>query len=280
MTDKGTGSFRLGTLDETRETAPIDDSELIDLEVGKASKRHRWLMVLMFLVIIAVFAAGYVDLKNRFSIQKTSGTRELENIAAVFQDRLDEFQKRLDDLESSIGPELAALDQKTVVSQKDLAALRQKVDKLDLSGAVKKERQALLESVRKQLAPMEQSIQSTRDELAALEKNLETKLAPLNASLTENRKTIEAIQEQVGGPSSGAIVNKDQMDLELLKIKKAYRQNIAAEIAGLEKQIRILEERMGRLEIKPSAGAAPSNSTPSGQPAAAGNASIQEQNIP
>jgi len=281
MSDNDTGSFRLGTLDETRGTAPVEDSDVFELEVGKINRRFRWLLVLTFLVVVGLFIAGYFDLKNRFSVQKTSGTREIENIAAVFQDRLDELEKRFDEFEATMTKELAALDQKTVVSQKDLAALRQSVDKLDLSGAVKKEQKALLESVRKQIAPLDQNVKILATELAALDQKFQAQIPPLSTSLTQAQETIDRIQAQIG-PTSGQIVQKDQMDLELLKIKKAYRQNIAAEIAGLEKQMRILKDRMERLEIKPPSGAAapgPTGQAPS-VPTTAGNTGIQEQNIP
>jgi hypothetical protein len=64
------------------------------------------------------------------------------------------------------------------------------------------------------------------------------------------------------------------MDLELLKIKKAYRQNLAAEISGLEKQIRLLVERLERLEISPPAGT--SRQPPSGTPQTGSNDTRRE----
>lgn len=282
MNDKDTDSFRLGTFEETREMPVEEDRELVDLQIRKLQRRFRWFVLIVLLVVGGLFTAGYLDLKNRFSMQQTSGTREIENIAAVFQDRLDEFQNRMDGLEASLNKDMAALDQKTVVWQKDLAGLRQTVEKLDLSGAVKKEQKALLQSVRKELEPMDQNLQALKSDMADFEKKMAAQMTPISESLERNAKEVQGLQKRIG-PAFGEIVNKDQMDLELLKIKKAYRQNLAAEISGLEKQLRLLAERLERLEAKPAPKAVapatprPAQPVPSTGPDGAG---IDEQNLP
>jgi chromosome segregation ATPase len=282
MSNKDTDSFRLGTFEDSKEILPTEDNEIVDLQIKALNRRFRWLLVVLILVVGGLFAAGYIDLKNRFSVQKTSGIREIHNISAILEDRLNELQKRQDDFDAKIVKETAALDQKTVVLQKDLAALRQRLEALDLSGAVKKEQQAFLQTVRKDLEPLDQKMASIQSDLAGVEKKLSAQVAPLSTEVTKNKKAIETLQARFG-PASGELVNKDQMDLELLKIKKAYRQNLAAEISGLEKQIRLLVERLERLEISPPASTsrqAPSGAPQTGSNAPAGNAGIQEQNLP
>ncbi len=281
MTDKNTGSFRLGTLEDTREVQPVEDNELVELQVKKLNRRFRWLLIITIFVIGGLFTVGYLDLKNRFSVQKNSGTREIQNISAIFEDRLNELQKRSEDLENALKKEVAALDQKTVVWQKDLATLRDMVEKLDLSGAVKKEQKAVLQEIRKDIEPLDQKIKSIQSDLAGIEQKILTQVTPLSESLARHAKDVENLKAIIG-PAHGEIVNKDQMELELLKIKKAYRQNLAAEISGLEKQIRLLVERMEKLEIKPSPGA--SRPATSGQPKTGsttnpGNTGIQEQTL-
>lgn len=281
MTENTTGSFRLGTLEDTREVHPVEDNEIVNLQVKKLNRRFRWLLIITVFVVGGLFTVGYLDLKNRFSLQKNSGTREIRNISAIFEDRLNELQQRSDDLESSLTKEMSALDQKTVVWQKDLTALRNKVDKLDLSGAVKKEQKAVLQEVRKNIEPLDQQIKSIQSDLASVEQKILTQITPLSESLARNAKDVESLKKLIG-PAPGEIVNRDQMELELLKIKKAYRQNLTAEIAGLEKQIRLLVERLERLEVKSSSGTstpATSGKPKSGSTTNTGDAGIQEQNI-
>jgi chromosome segregation ATPase len=281
MSENTTGSFRLGTLDDTREVHPVEDNEIVNLQVKKLNRRFRWLLIITVIVVGGLFTVGYLDLKNRFSVQKNSGAREIQNISAIFEDRLNELQKRSDDLESSLTKEMSDLDQKTVVWQKDLTALRNKVDKLDLSGAVKKEREVVLQEIRKEIEPLDQQIKSIQSDLAGVEQKIRAQITPLSASLERNAKDVERLKTLIG-PAPGEIVNRDQMELELLKIKKAYRQNLTAEITGLEKQIRLLVERLERLEVKLSSGVstpATSGKPKSGSTTNTGNAGIQEQNI-
>ena len=269
MSEKDTGSFRFGTLEDAEALPLSEDSALVELQVRKIGRRFWWLLVVMVLLVGGLFTAGYIDLKNRFSAQKTTGIREIENISAVFQDRLDEFQNRLEGIEASFSKEMAALDQKTVVWQKDLAALRKTVEQLDLSGAVAEEQKAILAEVRKEVAPLDQKVQTLRSELTALDKKVAARIEPLNQSLAQNTQAITSLQERLG-PIAGQIVDKDQMDLELLKLKKAHRQNVSDEISGLQKQIGLLTERLQRLESRLA----------SGPPAATESGAIREQPLP
>jgi len=279
MNAKDSDSFRLGTLTDTGEIAPVvDDVERFELQLKKVKRRLRWFMVLIILLVAILLAAGYWDLKNRFSMQANSGIREIENISAVFEDRFNELQKRIDDVGNSFSEEMAALDQKTVVWQKDLAALRQTVEKLDVSGVVAKEQKAVLQEVRKELAPLDERVKALQSELAALDKKIQSQMqsqiTPLSQTLAGNTQKIEALQNRIG-PLSGELVNRDMLDLELLKLRKANRQALNEQVSGLDKQIRLLTEQVDRLERRLAAATSPAASTPTGN--AAG---IQEQPLP
>ena len=282
MSVNDSDSFRLGTFEDSGEISPVEDTELFELQLKKTRRRFRWLIFFLVLLFGAVFAAGYLDLKNRFSMQSTSGIREIENISTVFEDRYNELQKRIDDLGNSMAQEMAALDQKTVVSQKDLATLRQTLEKLDVSGTVKKEQATILQEVRKELAPLEQRIKSLQSDLPEIEKKLRSQVAPLSESLASNTQKLEALQNRIG-PMTGEIVNRDLLDLELLKIRKAYRQNLTEEIAGLDKQVRLLVEKVERLERRMTTGTTPAGPTAqpgNARPPASGSGGIQEQPLP
>jgi archaellum component FlaC len=283
MSVNDSDSFRLGTLDDTGEVAPaVDDTERFELQIKKVKRRMRWFMFWLILLVAILFAAGYWDLKNRFAMQTNSGIREIANISTVFEDRFNELQKRIDDVGNSLSQEMTSLDQKTVVSQKDLAALRQKIEKLDVSGVVEKKQKAILQEVRKEVAPLDQRIKSLQSELAALDKKMQSQVKPLSDSLASNTQRIEALKNRIG-PLSGEIVNRDMLDLELLKLRKAYRQSMADEVSGMNKQIHLLTEKVERLQRRlASANAPATNAGPSGnaQPSTGNTTGIQEQPLP
>ena len=283
MSVNDSDSFRLGTLDDTGEIAPaVDDTERFELQIKKVKRRMRWFMFWLILLVAILFAAGYWDLKNRFAMQTNSGIREIANISTVFEDRFNELQKRIDDIGNSLSQEMTALDQKTVVGQKDLAALHQTIEKLDVSGVVEKKQKAVLQEVRKEIAPLDERVKSLQSELAALEKKTLSQITPLSQSLSSNTQKIETLQNRIG-PLTGEIVSRDMLDLELLKLRKAYHQSLADEVSGLNKQIHLLTEKVERLERRMASANAPAaNGGPSGnaQPSTGNTTGIQEQPLP
>ena len=284
MSIQDSGSFRLGSLDDTGEVSQVqtEDVELFEIQLKKTKRRFRWSLFLLLVLFGAVFTVGYLDLKKRFSMQSTSGIREIENVSAVLEDRLNELQKRIDDLATSSAQDMTALDQKTVVWQKDLAKLRQTVEKLDVSGTVEKERKSVLQEVRKEIGPLEKRIASMRTDIDGIEPKMDSKITPLSESVTSTKQKVEALQNRIG-PLSGGIVDRDTLDLELLKIRKSYRQSISDEISGLDRQIRLLSEKIERLESRMTDGtvsSAPSKQPGAGQPVPTGNTGIQEQTLP
>ena len=146
-----------------------------------------------------------------------------------------------------------------------------------MSGAVAAQQKALLQEVRKEIAPLNQQVEAFQADLAAVGKKLDARMAPLSESLAQNTQAIANLQSRIG-PIAGQIVDKDQMDLELLKLKKAYQQNLSAEISGLQKQIGLLTERIQRLESRPAPGAG--SPAPAGTGGAGPAGGIREQPLP
>lgn len=273
MSQEDMGSFRFGTLSPAEgEGPPDDDNGLVELQLRKINRRFWWLLIVTILLVGGLFSAGYLDLKKRFSVQQTSGVREIETISAVLEDRLNEHQTRLDALDASLIQETDALDKKTVVWQKDLAALRQTVEQLDLTGTVQKEQKALLQQVGKDIAPLEQKIAALQTDLAGIEKKIAAQVAPLSEALAKNAEQITRLRNRID-PITGEILSKDALDLELLMLRKTQRQSLVDEISGLQRQIGLLIERVQRLESRPAAVVPPpaSGTSPGG---------IQEQPLP
>jgi chromosome segregation ATPase len=147
---------------------------------------------------------------------------------------------------------------------------------------VEKKQKAILQEVRKEVAPLDQRIKSLQSELAALDKKMQSQVKPLSDSLASNTQRIEALKNRIG-PLSGEIVNRDMLDLELLKLRKAYRQSMADEVSGMNKQIHLLTEKVERLQRRlASANAPATNAGPSGnaQPSTGNTTGIQEQPLP
>ena len=58
MSVNDSDSFRLGTFEDTRDIAPVEDTDLFDLQLKKTRRRFRWLIFFLVVLFGAVFAVG------------------------------------------------------------------------------------------------------------------------------------------------------------------------------------------------------------------------------
>ena len=144
MTDNETPSFRLGSgpLEDPLETEAPDES-LSQIRIKKLQRRGRLTSFFLQCLTVLLFAWGYWDLQSRFAHQANSGNREIKNISAVFDDRLNQLDQKFVTIENQIGAEFAKLDKLTVKLQKDMGQLQKNLDAIDLSSSIRKEQKAL-----------------------------------------------------------------------------------------------------------------------------------------
>ena len=142
MTENETSSFRLGSgpIEDGPEAPTQEDEQLAQLQFKRLSRRIRITSLLLLLLMIAVFALGYWDLQGRFARQANTGNREIQNITAIFEDRLNQFDQKLADIEKQLEEDFAKVDKLTVKLQKDMGQLKKNLDAIDLSGTIRKKR--------------------------------------------------------------------------------------------------------------------------------------------
>ncbi len=278
MTENETSSFRLGsgTIEDTSETKTADDG-LHQIPVRKLARRSRITSFLLLVLMLLMFAWGYWDLQGRFDHQANTGNREIKNIAAVFDDRLNELDTRFAAVEEKTQADFAKLDKLSVKLQKNIGELQKSMAAIDLSGTMRKEKKAMLAQMQKAFAPIKADIDSLSKDLGTFDQRVRTQLVPLEKQLGQTREELAALQQAIK-TAAGESIDRDEMALEMLKVKKTYQQQIASEAAAIRKQVSLLTERMERLESKLRAinARAP---TPSGTNTTAGKG-IQEQNLP
>nr|MBL0715746.1 hypothetical protein [Desulfobacterales bacterium] len=244
MTENETSSFRLGSgpLEETREV-PAQDDTVLQLRINKLTRRIRRTSMLLFLLMIVMFALGYWDLQGRFSQQANTGNREIKNITAVFDDRLNELDQNFILIEKKLGEDFGKLDKLTVKLQKDIGQLRKKLDAIDLSGTMQKEKKAMLFQMQKEFAPLKKDIDSLSQNMGAFDQRIQTQLAPLKKQISQTQTDLGTLQKDVR-TSTNESIGKDDLALEMLKVKKAYQQQITSQAATIRKQVGLITERL------------------------------------
>jgi chromosome segregation ATPase len=276
MTENETPSFRLGSgsIEEIQETEAQNDA-ISQIRFKRLQRRGRITSLLLLGLTILLFAWGYGDLHNRFAHQANSGNREIKNITAIFDDRLNQLDQKFSAIEKQLGEDFAKLDTTTVKLQKNIDQLQQGLNAIDVSGALNKEKKAMQEQMRKAFDPIKKDIDDLTQNIGAFDKRIQTQMAPLEKQIDQTRQALRRLEKSVQA-AAGARISRDDLALEMLKVKKSYQQRIADEAATIRKQVSLMTERLERLEERVRA--AKTTSPPAMGPVS--GSGIQEQNLP
>ena len=279
MMEDETSSFRLGSdpLDEAPESTALDDS-LLQLQIKRMARRNRMIVLLLLILMLLLFAWGYWDLQGRFDRQANTGDREIKNIAAVFEDRLNELDGKLGSIGQQLTEDVAKFDKLTVKLQAQIGELQKGMDAIDLSGAMRKEKKAVLDQMQKTFAPIQADIDKLSKDLGAFDKRIRDQLRPLEKQVSKTQESLTLLEKTVKAGADERLT-RDDMALELLKVKKSYQQQIVSEAGAVRKQVSLLTERLERLESRVRAVRTTMPSSTPPVPAGSGS-KIQEQNLP
>ncbi len=279
MMEDETSSFRLGS--EPLDEAP-DRSEPADglhrMAIKKMARRNRLIALLLLGVMLLMFGWGYWDLLGRFDRQASTGNREIKNISAVFEDRLNELDGKFAAIEKQLAEDVAKFDKLTVKLQAQIGALQKNMDAIYLSGTMRKEKKAMLDQMQKSFAPIKADIDNLSKDLGAFDKRIRDQLRPLEQQVSQTQESLALLKKSVKADADQHIT-RDTMALEMLKAKKSYQQQIVSETGAVRKQMSLLTERLERLEARIRALSATPPSPAPAMPAGSGS-KIQEQNLP
>ena len=130
--------------------------------------------------------------------------------------------------------------------------------------------------MQKTFAPIKKDIDNLSKNMGAFDKRIKDQMVPLEEKLTQTRNDLAALDKALKA-ATAASVSRDALSLEILKVKKAYQQQVTAETSALRKQTGILVERLERLEGKLRDLQRTPASAPRTGPAS--GTGIQEQNL-
>ena len=279
MMEDESSSFRLGSepLEEAPERPAPDDS-LHHIKLKKMARRNRLITLLLLGLMLLMFAWGYWDLLGRFDRQANTGNREIKNIAAVFEDRLNELDGKFATLETQLTEDVAKFDKLTVKLQTQIGALQKSMEAIDVSGTMRKEKKAMLDQVQKTFAPIKADIDNLSKDLGAFDQRIRDQMRPLEKQVSQTQESLALLQNSVTADADERLT-RDDMALELLKVKKSYQQQVMTETGAVRKQVSLLTERLERLESRMRAVRTVAPSPVPAAPSGSGS-KIQEQNLP
>jgi len=290
--------------------------EARDRRIEKISHRVTIISILIPVLLGVVFYITYRDITSRVSQSQDTGAMEIQNLSTQLEDQFEALSKKYGELETSLAQKLATLEKvdksmttnlkqaqdmvskinATKVDKKDQQDAIAKIDtalgpirkELESLGPMRKELETLapmrkeletLTPMRTQLealGPMHNDLKAVTAELRSLDTDTQQQLATISANLDEALKNLTRIQSDTSNLSDQKL-DKDALQLELLKAKKNYQRELELTKLTLDKRLSSILRKMRDLEkMAHSPHAA---TTPSGGTLSSGSGKIVEQDI-
>jgi len=304
MIDKDFKEFNFS--DDSKYSDSIFEDEMKDLRVEKLSQRVTIISILIPCLIGVILFIAYRDLTGRVLKSEYSGSKELETLSRALEEKFNTLSTRDKEIQTAGAEKIAALEKAADSLSGNLAIMGKeldntekevknladsKLDKKDQIDVAKKIDDAMV-PIRKDIdsvLQIQKELKSVSSEISTLDQNLRQELIPLSAALAElsagAAKTNDnlTLLESRLSTISDAKMSKEDVELELLRVRKIYERLLDDEISKIgrrlddvQKKIRDLEKGLNQL----TAGAAAA--TPTKVPKAASKSTtgaILEQDI-
>jgi chromosome segregation ATPase len=272
----------------------IYQEEAKDRRVEKLSHRVTIISILIPVLIGVIFYIAYRDITGRVSQSQDTDAMEIQNLSSQLEENYTKLSKKYGDLEAALTQKLADLEKVDKSMKANLKQAEDTVAKINATKADKKDAQDAIAKIDIALNPIRQelkTINSVTTDLQTQNNDLKQQLATLSANLTRlsantektlkesaaiHSKELTAIQSDLSS-LSGRKLDKDDLQLELLKARKHFQRDLDVTKAGIDKRLESMLRKIKDLEKVVQAPL--SSARPSGQSVSAGSGGIVEQDI-
>jgi DNA repair exonuclease SbcCD ATPase subunit len=265
--------FRFDLRDEEPEVA-FQDEEL-SRRVKRLSRRLSFLTLLLPCLLAIALYVGYRDLVLRTHQTQSTELQSVEKVAAEIDQKIAFLNTRLADYEAAWTARLDAAQKSVQALQEELRKSETgvadklgaaKADKKDLADATART-DAALAAVNKDLQAVARELQALapfREELGSaaalrgdvntlsgrlqkLENSLGKDLTGLAGYMDRTKTDFEKIRTDLANLQTRKL-DRESLDLEVLKAKRIYQMTLDQEIARIEKTLNTLQRRLDQVE--------------------------------
>ncbi len=261
--DEEYSSFKFEGDDEPVSEQTLYQEEAKDRRVEKLSHRVTIISILIPVIIGAVFYITYRDISSRVSQSQDTGAMEIQNLSSQLEERYAALSTKYGDLEASLSQKLESLEKADKNIKDSLKEAEDTVNKINATKADKKDQQdaiakidTALAPLRKELAalaPLRSELKVVTDELASLaslaslDRSLQQQMAALSANIDKTSKDLTQIQAEMSTLSQQKL-DRDTLELELLKARKSYQRDLDLTKAAIDKRLVSILEKIKNLE--------------------------------
>ena len=269
--------FQLG--EEEPEPPAID--EALQRRVHKLSQRMSFLTLMLPCLIALVLYVAYRDISLRVAQTQYSELQSVDRLAADLKLKTDAMLARVTELETAVGAKLDEVSKSVPALQEGIKKTEAAVERQNTDKADKKELQDSAARVDAALAALSKDVQGHTREVQGLTKDLQA-LAPfreelgsasaLRNDITSVSARLQKLENSLGKDLTGLAgymdrnkaeltqiktelanlqsrkLDRESIDLEILKAKKSYQTALDQEMSRIEKTLSAIQRRLDQIE--------------------------------
>ena len=271
--------FRFQIGEEEPEPPAID--EALQRRVHKLSQRMSFLTLMLPCLIALVLYVAYRDISLRVAQTQYSELQSVDRLAADLKLKTDAMLARVTELETAVGAKLDEVSKSVPALQEGIKKTEAAVERQNTDKADKKELQDSAARVDAALAALSKDLQGHTREVQGLTKDLQA-LAPFreelgSASALRNdvasvSARLQKLENSLGKDLTGLAgymdrnkteltqiktelanlqsrkLDRESIDLEILKAKKSYQTALDQEMSRIEKTLSAIQRRLDQIE--------------------------------
>ena len=271
--------FRFQIGEEEPELPAID--ETLQRSVRKLSQRMSFLTLMLPCLIALVIYVAYRDINLRVAQTQHIELQSVDRLAADLQQKTAALLTRVSELEATVGAKLDEVSKSVPALQEGIKKAEAGVERYAIDKADKKELENSVARVDAALAALSKDLQGLTREVQGLTKDLQG-LAPLreelgSASALRNdvngvSARLQKLENSLGKDLTGLAgymdrnkaeltqiktelanlqnrkLDRESIDLEVLKAKKSYQTALDQEMSRIEKTLSAIQRRLDQIE--------------------------------
>jgi DNA repair exonuclease SbcCD ATPase subunit len=262
--------FKLG--EEGPEPPAIDEG--LQRRVRKLSLRMSFLTLMLPCLIALVIYVAYRDLNLRVARTQHSELQSVDRLAADLEQKTAALLARVSELEATAGAKLDEVSKSVAALHEGIKKAEATVERHNTDKADKKELEAAAVRVDAALAALSKDLQGLTREVQALapfreelgsasalrndvnsvsarlqklENSLGKDLTGLAGYMDRNKADLTQIKTELANLQSRKL-DRESIDLEILKAKKSYQTALDQEMSRIEKTLSTIQRRLDQVE--------------------------------
>ncbi len=268
MSDKENPRFKI-RFDE--DASAVDDESSLqgavdNLRIDKLRRKTNLMALLIPLLIGTVAVFGYLDLRNRYDKNLSTGSSEVQSLSKALESKFSSLSIRQAKLESLLPEKLAEIENATVALKIKLQQAETLLNNnLKASKSGNQALQERIEDVDKSIAPLQAEMKKLESQITSLEGRVSKELSTLSDGIDKTRKDVKDVlkqaSQQASQQASAALEGRlddrleKKLDKKMFELAIRHQERLEQMTTRLSEQVQALQKKVSLLEEQQKASA-------------------------